>query len=95
MKYFPIPDPVTRVILDRVSATDFEIIFYVNYLPAGLLRVREQEVPSFLQNVLAGSLEIVDIADGILTWHGNYEKHQVISEDGELVLVTDLETRDE
>ena len=95
MKYFPIPDPVTRVIVDRVSTTDFEIILYVNYLPSGFLRMKEDEVTGFLQNVLASKLEIADIDDGLLSWHGEYNKHQVISEDGELVLVSDLTTRDD
>lgn len=95
MKYFPLLDPISRVFTDRITPTQTDIAIYVNNIPAGFVRVTHDEAKQFVRGVLASQLEIAHIEDGICTWHGDYEKTHVVSEDGELVPVFDLTSRED
>lgn len=96
MNYFPLQDPITKVLIDRSPRFGIvTVAIWVNNSPGGYLELAHDEVDDFVKNVCAGHEPVCNIDFGLIVWHSDYDKKQVVDEDGSLVSVLELEKRDE
>jgi hypothetical protein len=95
MKYFPLEDPISHIDVLPVDKSWADVHVFIDGKLSGILRVARHRLDLLLGNTFAGQKEVVEIDDGLIVWHGDYAKRIVVSRNGDLVRVVDLEHRDE